>query len=186
MRPPPDAIRVVAALGRGARVSKRLEIVDVEERARLGDVAPVEQHVHAYALHALSVGLLEHRLQVTDVRVHVAVREQADEVQRLAGLAHAPGESSSRPRCEELPVVDRLAAPAWRPGRRRAPRRARCGRPRCCPCRRWSACPPPRRARSASCRAHSASASRGSGVRAKKTASASSFAPIPTRRPSRR
>jgi hypothetical protein len=63
-----------------------LEAIDVEEGGAAGDVAAVDQDVHAGPLHALAGGALQQGDQVIDVAVDVAVGEQADEVQRLAGL----------------------------------------------------------------------------------------------------
>ena len=52
----------------------------VVEGAGLGHVAAVKQGVNAHGLDALGLGLHDHRLQVIDVAVHVAIGEQADEV----------------------------------------------------------------------------------------------------------
>jgi len=59
-----------------------LEGQHVVERAGLGHVAAVEQGMDAHGGHAFFLRAQHHRLQVVDVAVHVAVGEQADEVER--------------------------------------------------------------------------------------------------------
>jgi hypothetical protein len=74
---------IVAAVGREGG-ERGLEAVDVKQRGAAGDVAAVDQHVHAGRLDALGRGALQHRDQVIDVAVDVAVRQQADEVECFA------------------------------------------------------------------------------------------------------
>jgi hypothetical protein len=67
-----------------AAVEEGLEWLDVVERRGLGHVTPVEQYMDAHALDALGLRAPDHRLQVVDVAMHVAIREQAQEVQRAS------------------------------------------------------------------------------------------------------
>ena len=63
-----------------------LQLVDIVQRARRGDVTAVEQDVAVNALDALGVRMAQHGDQVADVGMDVAVGQQADEVQRLVVL----------------------------------------------------------------------------------------------------
>jgi hypothetical protein len=60
-----------------------LEGHDIVERAGFRHVAAIEQGVDAHRLDALGLGLHDHRLQVVDVAMHVAVGKQADEMHAL-------------------------------------------------------------------------------------------------------
>ena len=59
----------------------RLEGIDIVERARLADVAAVEERMDARGFHAVFFRLLEHGFEMIDVRMDVAVREKPDEVE---------------------------------------------------------------------------------------------------------
>jgi hypothetical protein len=75
-------LRVEAA---GAELGEEgFERLDVVERAGFRHVAAVEQRMHANRLDALFLGANDHRLQVIDVAMHVAVGEEADEMDDAA------------------------------------------------------------------------------------------------------
>ena len=61
-----------------------LQLVDIVQRARRGDVAAVEQDVAVDLFESHLTRLFQHRDQVRDIGMDVAVGQQADEVQRLA------------------------------------------------------------------------------------------------------
>ena len=65
---------------------ERLEGKEVLKGAELADITAIEQRVNPHPLHPLSLGLGDHRLEVVDVGVDVAVAEQADEVHRRVVL----------------------------------------------------------------------------------------------------
>jgi hypothetical protein len=103
MRPPPRGHAVVAPQGAEA-IEEGLEAIDVGQGARLGHVASVEEGVDPHLRDAIFVGARDQRLEVILVAVHVAVREQAEEVQRLAALAH-------RAHCLQRQAAPRKIAP---------------------------------------------------------------------------
>jgi hypothetical protein len=57
---------------------------DVFERTGFGDVTPVDQNVYPHRRYAFFPGAQDHRSQVVDVAVHIAVGEKADEVDHAA------------------------------------------------------------------------------------------------------
>jgi hypothetical protein len=81
MRPPPDANRMSTDgyLANSASVS-----VDVPLGRGIGHVAPVEQRVDPDRGDALLGRLAQDLVQVADVGVHVAVRQQPDEMKSAA------------------------------------------------------------------------------------------------------
>jgi hypothetical protein len=85
-----DAV-IHGAVG-GERLEERLEAVHVEQRRGRRHVAAVEQQVDAGLLDALGLRLTQHRLEVVDMAVDVAVGEQADEMERGLVLEHAVGD----------------------------------------------------------------------------------------------
>ena len=64
--------------------------------------------MHAHGLHLLLVTAADQCEEVIDVTVHVAIGEQADEVQRLAGLPDALGESLPHLAANQSAVGQRL------------------------------------------------------------------------------
>ena len=98
-----DARVEAAVVERGEEHLKRL---DVFQRARLADVAPVQQDVNADGLDAVGLGADEHRLEVVDVRMNVAVREQADEVQRARAAGAAARDGLPRLGREHFTALD--------------------------------------------------------------------------------
>ena len=62
------------------------EGIDIVEGGSFADVASVDQGVDARGLHAFFLGLLEHGLEVVDVRMDVAVRKKSDEMELAAGF----------------------------------------------------------------------------------------------------
>ena len=66
-----------------------LEGFDVVERAGFRHVAAIEQNVDAHRAHALLLRPRHQRLEVVDVAVHVAVGEQAEQVDHAAAGAFA-------------------------------------------------------------------------------------------------
>ena len=75
-----EALRVI-------RRQEGLEGLDVFERALLAHVAAVEEDMDANLLDALDRAARDHRFEVVDVRMHVAVGEEADEMDGPAGRA---------------------------------------------------------------------------------------------------
>ena len=63
-----------------------LQLINIVQRTRRGDVAAVEQNVAVDPLEAHLARFFQHRNQVRDIGMDVAVGQQADEVQRLAVL----------------------------------------------------------------------------------------------------
>ena len=63
-----------------------LQLVDIVQRARRGDIAAVEQDVAVDLFESHLTRLFQHRDQVRDIGMDVAVGQQADEVQRFAVL----------------------------------------------------------------------------------------------------
>ena len=89
------------------RLEEFFEGADVVEGARLGHVAPVEQDVDPDPGDLLLVAARDHREQVLDVAVDIAVGEQAEEVERLARVAHVLGQLL--PGAPALAIEDRTA-----------------------------------------------------------------------------
>jgi hypothetical protein len=68
---------------------KQFERIDIVQRGGLPDIAPVQQDVNADPLDAFGLGPHQHGLQVVDVRMDIAIREQAQEVERPTALRRA-------------------------------------------------------------------------------------------------
>ena len=112
--PPLVAVhRVVAAGDRGdaagaGLVEHGLQLPEVADAAGRRGVAAVGDHVDEHPRHALARGHLDQRVQVLLAAVDAAVREQADEVQRVLAVdaaIHRRGERRAR---EQLAVADAL------------------------------------------------------------------------------
>ena len=57
------------------------DIIHILQGGGGGHIAAIQQRVHAHIGHTLLLGVGNQRLEVGDVAVHVAIRQQADEVQ---------------------------------------------------------------------------------------------------------
>ena len=108
VRPLPALVavhRVVAADDRRDAVGGQRREVG---HRRLGrDVAPVGEGVDPRpVLHPLALGEREQRPEVVDVRVHAALRDEAEQVHRAAALAGATEGADERLVRHERPVLD--------------------------------------------------------------------------------
>lgn len=70
-----------------------LQLLNIFQGGGGGNVAAVQQNMAAHPVHTLGLGLLQHGDQMMDIAVHIAVGEQAQEMQRSA-LAFTPPMSS--------------------------------------------------------------------------------------------
>jgi hypothetical protein len=69
----------IEAIGRNIP-QERLEGNDIVQRAGFRHVAAIKQSMDAHRLYPIRLGPRDHRLQMVDVAMYVAVREEADEV----------------------------------------------------------------------------------------------------------
>ena len=83
-----------------------LELLHIVQRGGSGNIAAVEQDVAVDALCTLGVRVAQHGDQVADVGMHVAVGQQAEEVQRLAVLLGVFKQVFPRIRGKERAVQD--------------------------------------------------------------------------------
>ena len=82
------------------------QFLHILQRGGGGHVAAVQQNVAADALYALLLGFLQHRNQVRNVGVHVAVGQQTDEVQGCAIVLQVADEVLPRIRGVNLAGFD--------------------------------------------------------------------------------
>src|SRR6266511_559984 len=92
------------------RRDRDLDLREQLERAARGHVAAVEEAVVRDAPDALAPGELAERVQVPQVGVDAAGREQTEEMERAA-IADGPARAGERLVPEERPVVDRVVDP---------------------------------------------------------------------------
>ena len=93
---------------RGELLQHRFELLQIHQRGGWRHITPVKQRMHAHLLHPGRLRLLQHRNQMANMTVHIAIGKQTDEMKLRAMLDHMGNQFLPRRTLEQRAIVDRI------------------------------------------------------------------------------